>query len=164
MSAELWNQFMDEVASSGGFSTEDQEQENDLPLLLYTKPREGDDDDIAYIALDENVDEIVTNVCLDYADSENSSVLLDLLEQNSYVFHENDAVFSLTPDGSAVTVSVRHPLRLQHAPEWLTWLENFMDSCHAWNENLKRISEFAHQYPETTEPSASVEEAPGIKA
>ncbi|MDA8000469.1 MAG: type III secretion system chaperone [Alphaproteobacteria bacterium] len=147
MSAALWRQFMDEVAAAGGFAAEDGDDDNDLPLLLYTRPR-GDgadpaadgDDDIAYIALDEGADEIVTNVCLDHADPENGAVLLDLLEQNGYVFQENDAVFSLTPDGSAVTVSVRHPLRLQHAPEWLSWLGDFMDSCRQWNENLRRLS------------------------
>ena len=149
MSRDNWDLFvaefqrLAEIEEAGGGAGAG---EDDLPLLLYARPREGTDgadgeQDIVYIALDESCDELVTYVCLDRADPASPSVMLDLLERNVYVSGSADPVFAATPDGKAVVVSVRHPLRTTHAPAWFAWLTDFLPLCRSWNDSLARLGE-----------------------
>ena len=163
MSRTLWDEFV--VAFSAAHQLEvpaaSGEDGQDLPIFLYTRERNpeatqeamggtgGDDTapDIAYIGLDEASEEIVTHICLDAADPESPRVLLQLLEQNNYLFAPSDPVFALTPDGKAVTLSARHRLReLQREDQvasWAEWLEGFLDTARLWNQDLERLSAYS---------------------
>ena len=150
MSRTLWEEFV--VAFSATNQLEapsDAEAEGqDLPIFLYTREhpdkdphREDASPDIAYIGLDEANEEIVTHICLDAADPESPRVLLQILEQNNYLFSPSDPTFSLTPDGKAVAISARHSLRSLRVEEWSTWLEGFLDTARLWNQDLERLSQ-----------------------
>ena len=153
MSRTLWDEFL--VAFSAAHQLEvptaSNEDGQDLPIFLYTRERpeadgQGDDaaPDIAYIGLDEANEEVVTHICLDAADPDSPRVLLQVLEQNNYLFAPSDPVFSLTPDGKAVTLSARHPLRAllgeDQVANWSQWLEGFLDTARLWNQDLERLS------------------------